>query len=58
MSQYMVLLVTAALTGAIVFAQEPASFAIADDWDVSVEVPGGASQRVHVTPPRDDRCHR
>jgi lysophospholipase L1-like esterase len=51
MSQNMVLLVTAALTGAIVFAQEPASFAIAGDWDVSVEVPGGARQRVHVTPP-------
>ena len=36
---------------ACAFAQEPASFTIAGEWEVRVDVPGKNSQRVHVIPP-------
>jgi lysophospholipase L1-like esterase len=39
------------LFAACAFAQEPASFTIAGEWEVRVDVPGKNSQRVHVIPP-------
>ncbi len=45
------LLIAAALAAFSALAQEPASFAIAGDWDVRVTVAGAGGATLHVTPP-------
>ena len=49
MTRFATLLVV--IAGSSAFAQEPAAFEIAGDWDVRVALPGAGGQTVHVTPP-------
>lgn len=44
-------LLIAALAAGSALAQKPASFILSGDWDVRVDLPGTASQTVHVNPP-------